>query len=211
MSPGRGEGDLPGDAAGAPVVERRLGLLVCDVRGFGALSASRPPRDVLAVLNRWFHLAHAAVVRRGGRVDAWLGDGFLARFGDDGSPGAGLAAARTGLDLVAEARAFDPEFRRAFGRPFEIRVGAHVGEALLGTLGAGEARRRTAFGEAVNLAFRVASAGAPPGTSFLVSEALAREAGDALRLGRRHDAVLRGASGAEAVHEVEGPRAAAGR
>lgn len=191
--------------------ERRLAILFCDVRSFTSFAEAQPAYDVVHVLNRWFRRAHAAVARHGGRIDAYLGDGILARFGEDGTPGAALAATRAGVDLVAEAKAFGTWFEAHFHRPFGIGVGVHVGEAILGTLGSGDGRRLTVVGDAVNLASRVESANRDAGTALLVTEDVRREAGEALTLGRRLDLPIKGKTGVHALYEVLAVRDTGGR
>jgi adenylate cyclase len=52
---------------------------------------------------------------------------------------------------------------------WEIGVGIHHGEAVIGTIG-GSVRRTTIIGDSVNLASRIESANKELGTNLLVSE-----------------------------------------
>jgi adenylate cyclase len=194
----------PGGEAGVGE-ERRLAILFCDVRDFTAFSESHAPYDVIHVLNRHFRRVHAAVEAEGGRIDNFMGDGVMALFGLDGASGRALRAIRAGLRIVGDAAALSPWFEAQFHRPFRVGVGVHVGEVVVGSVGAGDRRRVTAIGDAVNLAARVEAANRAAGTSLLVSDA-AREAAGAgrLRVGRRIDVELKGKSGIHALFEVEG-------
>ena len=193
---------LPGSEAGVGE-ERRLAILFCDVRDFTAFSESHAPYDVIHVLNRHFRRVHAAVEAHGGRIDNFMGDGVMALFGLDDAPGRALRAIRAGQRILDEAATLSPWFEAQFHRPFRVGIGVHVGDVVVGSVGAGERRRVTAIGDAVNLAARVESANRAAGTSFLVSDA-AREAagGDEVRYGRRVDVELKGKSGVHALWEV---------
>ncbi len=73
----------------------RAALLYADLRGFTALSESRPPAEVIAALNAWFDRIAGAVHAFGGEVLKFIGDGVLAIFPVTGDPRAACAAAIT--------------------------------------------------------------------------------------------------------------------
>jgi len=193
-------------AEGAPSgvgEERRLAVLFCDVRDFTSFSESHPPYDVVHVLNRHFRRVHAAVEAEGGRIDNFMGDGVMALFGLSGEPDAALRAVRAGSRVVAASGELSPWFEAQFHRPFRVGVGVHVGDVVVGVVGAGERRRVTAIGDTVNVAARVEAANRAAGTSFLVTEAALAAAGPSnVRTGRRIDVELRGTTGTHRLVEV---------
>ena len=185
--------------------ERRLAVLFCDVRDFTAFAESHPPYDVIHVLNRHFRRVHAAVEAEGGRIDNFMGDGVMALFGLDLAPDRSLRAIRAGLRIVEDARALSPWFEAQFHRAFRVGVGVHVGDVVVGAVGAGERRKITAIGDTVNLAARVEAANRTAGTSILVSDAALTAAGaDRIRVGRRIDVELKGKSGVHVLWEPTG-------
>jgi adenylate cyclase len=196
------QSDVPGSAG----VERRLGILFCDIRGFTAFSESVPAYDVIHVLNRWLASAEGVVRRSGGYVDNYLGDGLMALFGIDGGTAADIAgqAVRCGLELVAAAEAFSPYQEALFGRPFRIGVGVHLGEAVVGTVGTAERKRTTAIGDAVNFAARVESANKEAGTRMLVSGPVREALGPSLRVGRTLRVRVPGKTGEHELFEALG-------
>lgn len=184
--------------------ERRLAILFADVRDFTAFSAAQPPYDVVHLLNRFFHRAHAAVTRWGGTVDNYMGDGVMALFGADGAPDATGRAVRAGLDLVAASHALAGYVQAHFRKAFRVGVGIHTGRAVLGAVGSGERRRLTAIGEAVNLASRVEAANKPAGTELLLSADAYAEVAGRVRTSRCHVLPLKGTVGMHELHEVTG-------
>jgi adenylate cyclase len=184
--------------------ERHLAMLFCDVRDFTPFAEAHPPYDVVHVLNRHFRRAVQVVERHGGRVDVFLGDGLMALFGLDGRPDAAERAVRAGLDLVAGAAQFSSWFAAHFGRPFRIGVGVHVGDVVLGTVGAGERRRLTAIGDAVNTASRVEAATKEAGVAILATEAVRAAIAPRLRSRRQVTVPIRGKAGTHVLYEVVG-------
>ena len=77
------------DAAG----KRGLTVVVADLRAFSALSARQLPRELIGLLNRFFDEMGQAITAHEGRIDAFYGDGFMAVFGLEGTPGRGAQAA----------------------------------------------------------------------------------------------------------------------
>ena len=196
---------VPGAEAGVGE-ERRLAILFCDIRDFTAFSEAHAPYDVIHVLNRHFRRVHAAIEAHGGRIDNFMGDGVMALFGLDGAPERSLRAIRAGARILEDAATLSPWFEAQFHRPFRVGVGVHVGDVVVGSVGAGDRRKVTAIGDAVNLAARVEAANRAAGTSFLVSDAAREAAGpDQVRFGRRIDVELKGKSGVHALWEVELP------
>ncbi|HJR25369.1 MAG TPA: adenylate/guanylate cyclase domain-containing protein, partial [Acidimicrobiales bacterium] len=100
---GRHVGDSVARSAIAGGVElggelRDVGVLFVDVVGSTALAATRPPTEVVDLLNRFFAVAVDVVHRNAGIVNKFEGDAALAVFGAPGelddAAGATLAAAR---------------------------------------------------------------------------------------------------------------------
>jgi adenylate cyclase len=140
-------------------------VLFADMRGFTRRSLQVPPERSVDVLNRFLSLAVAAVEEKGGWVNKFLGDGFMALFGAPlPRPDHAERALEAARDLVRRLDVLNGELRRAGEEPVQVGVGIHTGPALIGCVGArivgpdgAERVRRelTAVGETVNLAHRI--------------------------------------------------------
>jgi len=127
---------------------RDVGVVFVDVIGSTTLAATRPPTEVVDVLNRFFAVVVDVVHRHGGFVNKFEGDAALAVFGApmalDDPAGAALAAAR---DL---ARRLDREVDE-----ITAGIGAAFGAAVAGNVGAELRYEYTVIGDPVNEAARL--------------------------------------------------------
>ena len=134
---------------------RQISILFSDIRGFTTLSETRPPQEIVALLNRYFSRQVAVVFRHGGTLDKFIGDCIMAFWGaplDDSRHAEHAVAAA--LEMQQVLLAFKKELGEA-GRDFEVGIGIHTGSAVVGFIGAEQKLDYTAIGDAVNLASRI--------------------------------------------------------
>lgn len=129
--------------------ERHVAVLFVDVVGSTRMVSSRPPMEVVELLNRFFAVIVEEVDRHSGLVNKFEGDAALAIFG---APGAltnpesnALAATR------AVARRLKIEVPEC-----PARIGVASGQVVAGNIGAKERFEYTVIGEPVNEAARLA-------------------------------------------------------
>lgn len=128
--------------------ERDIAVFFIDLVGSTELAASRPPTEVVDLLNRFFAVVVDEVDEHGGFINKFEGDAALAIFGapNDISDhcGSALAAARAiGRRLLAEV----PECSAA--------IGVAAGRAVAGNVGAKSRFEYTVIGDPVNEAARL--------------------------------------------------------
>jgi class 3 adenylate cyclase len=145
--------------------------MFCDLVGSTPLSSRYDPEDLREILGAYHRAVTERIVRYGGFVAKYMGDGVLVYFGypeaheDDAE-----RAVRSGLAVIeAVGRLSAPE-------PLNVRVGIANGLVVVGDLiGAGPAQERGVVGETPNLAARL-QALARPGT-LVVAESTRRQIG----------------------------------
>ncbi len=157
-------------------------IWLSDLRGFTSLADRLPPRELTALLNRYFDCQVPAIEARGGEVLKFMGDGLLAIFPTaDGGPArvcaAALAAAREARTkiLALEHRAAAEHTAQM---PFSLAL--HVGEVLYGNVGGGRRLDFTVIGPAINLAARLERLARDLGRSVVTSAAFAGICGERL-------------------------------
>lgn len=134
-------------------VRRRITVLFSDVRGFTAFSETREPEEVVEMLNRYLQAQAEVVTKYGGDIDKFVGDELMARFQ---GPDMEARAARCAVEMVAAVDALNRSL--ASGTAVHVGVGVHVGEMVLGAMGASDRMDFTVIGDAVNLAARLCGA-----------------------------------------------------
>jgi adenylate cyclase len=191
--------------AGQTGFEKEVLILFADIRGFTSLAEALLPYDVVHILNRYFYLMNEVIVRHGGHIDNYIGDGFLALF-DVGAKQqdilSGIRAALEMLDVVQKK--IKPYVRAFFGRDFRIGIGLHHGLVVAGSIGGLDNKRQTIIGDAVNFTSRIESSNKQLGTEFLISEDVYAVVQKRVKINRVQSITMPGKSEAHTLYEVVG-------
>jgi len=149
---------------------REVTVLFSDIRGFTSLSETRSPQEVVSLLNRYFGRQVEVIFRNGGTLDKFIGDAIMAVWGaplDDAQHAE--HAVRCALEMSQTLEAFKRELGEEAGALFDVGIGVHSGQAVVGLIGSEQRREYTAVGDTVNVASRIE--GLTKGVSrILVSE-----------------------------------------
>lgn len=129
--------------------ERHVAVVFVDVVGSTKLVTTRPPKEVVELLNRFFAVIVEEVDRHGGLVNKFEGDAALAIFG------APVALDAPENDALAATRQIAQRLRREVPE-CPARIGVAAGEVVAGNVGAKERFEYTVIGEPVNEAARLA-------------------------------------------------------
>jgi adenylate cyclase len=196
------EADAPHSAGN----EVSLAVLFSDIRQFTPFVETHLAYDVVHILNRYFHRMGEAVLRHGGYIDKYIGDGLMALFGMDGTDpvGACRQAAVAALAMIDELPHLNDYLSKQFGTTLDFGVGVHFGEVILADVGHPQKRQLTAIGDTVNVASRIESATRSCGARLLVSESLVSRLPGELMLGRSMRTPLKGKSDEQLLYEVLG-------
>ncbi|MGJ8557725.1 MAG: adenylate/guanylate cyclase domain-containing protein [Sulfitobacter geojensis] len=174
--------------------EKELALLFLDMRGFTARTTGQLPYDVVFLLNRFFDAIVPSINAQGGTVDKYLGDGFLAVFELHASDSSAHAALRA-IEGIAQALAnFNATLAREGQSPVAIGIGAHLGDVVLGEIGAAGQAPRTLIGDTVNTASRIEGVTKEFKVQAFVSAPLLAAAGHAVPQDQMQALDLRGLS-----------------
>ena len=184
--------------------EKLVAVLFADIRGFTAFSEQLFPYAVIHVLRMLFGHTSGVVGAFGGTITAYLGDGFMAVFGVDDPDTGPERAVRAGLAILDAADAMRPRLEDSYGRSFEMNVGVHHGEAVVGNIVGGDQPVLTAIGDTVNLASRIENANKEADTRMLVSADTLARVGERAVVGRHVTTSLAGKTGSYTLHEVLG-------
>lgn len=183
--------------------EQRLAILFLDMRGFTARTTGQLPYDVVFLLNRFFDAIVPSITGAGGTVDKYLGDGLLAVFEAPDARHSARAALRAATGVGAALDTFNRTLVAEGETPVKIGMGLHLGDLVLGEIGAAGHAPRTIIGDTVNTASRLEAATKALGVELLVSAPLLEAAGYAIREDALRSLELRGVSQAVSALPVE--------
>ncbi|MCV6584382.1 MAG: adenylate/guanylate cyclase domain-containing protein [Marinibacterium sp.] len=156
--------------------ERQLAILFLDMRGFTGRTTGQLPYDVVFLLNRFFDAIVPAITNAGGRVDKYMGDGLLAVFETADAESSARAALDAATGIGEALVRFNEDLAREGDAPVRLGIGLHLGDVVLGEIGAAGNAPRTIIGDSVNTASRLESHTKEMGVELLVSEPLLRAA-----------------------------------
>ena len=181
-------GRMAGERVIKGTIKRGTGLSIraivwsSDMRDFSSLSEQQDNRVVVDVLNGYFSVLADAVIRNGGDVLKFVGDGMLAVFPleEFSSPeGAALAAAKAAREAVEDLETLNQEmWQQAQWRTLQTGIGLHLGEVFFGNIGAAKRLDFTVTGEAVNIANRIEGLCRPLKRDILLSTPVAALLGE---------------------------------
>ena len=143
--------DIPQDLA----FEEQMTILFSDMRGFTELAEKFDPHDVYASINSSLSIQTGIVLKHGGSINKFLGDGLLACFSGD-------HRGEHALNCLLEMLEVLP-VRESQGKHLPCRVGfsLHDGKVLLGLVGDQTRRELTVIGDVVNTAARLCGIAQP--------------------------------------------------
>ena len=81
-----------------------------------------------------------------------------------------LRSVNTGLQMLEAMDEFKKYLKEAYDRIFDMRIGIHFGEVIVGSVGYGNDKKLTVIGDVVNIASRIESTNKDAGTRLLISE-----------------------------------------
>jgi class 3 adenylate cyclase/CHASE2 domain-containing sensor protein len=184
-------------------------ILFSDIRGFTTYSEKLSAREVVEMLNVYLQQACEAMLAEGGTIDKFIGDAIMVEFGAPVPlPDHARRAIRAALALRRTAEGFRPWMEKRFaGRglhEFNVGVGLHTGDAVIGNIGSKLRMEYTAIGDTVNTASRLESATKTVGCAILASAATVAAAGPGVRTGKTDLIHVKGRAQEVKVYEILG-------
>jgi len=186
---------------------RQISVLFSDIRNFTTFSEKLTARETVELLNTYLERACAVLLAEGATIDKFIGDAIMAEFG---APLAQPDHARRALRAAVALRAVAVEFRtwveqRFAGRDlpeFDIGIGVHSGEAVIGNIGSSVRMEYTAIGDTVNIASRLEGQTKETGAHILASRDTVSMFGGELKTGALHCLTVKGRTAPVEAFEI---------
>src|SRR5262249_51529280 len=113
-------------------------------------------------------------------------------------------AVQAGLEMLGAMQGLKAYLMTAYFKSFEIGIGIHCGDVVVGTIGVGSRKRVTAIGDVVNMASRIEAANKLTRTHLLISEETYKEVAVNVSVKQTVPVSLPGKSGRHTLYEVLG-------
>jgi len=128
-------------------------MLFSDIRNFTSISEQRTPGEMVNLLNQYFDRQVKTLFQYNATLDKFIGDAVMAFWGaplaHEEHP---IYAINAALDMIDNLETFKGEYGY---KEFDIGIGIHTGDAVVGMVGAQQRYDYTAIGDTVNLASRI--------------------------------------------------------
>lgn len=146
------QGETPQSLTGKA---REITVLFSDIRGFTTLSEKRSPEEIVNLLNAYFSLQVEIIFRHGGTLDKFIGDAIMAFWGaPQEDPRHAEHAVAAALEMEQALLRFKAGLGED-GKDFDVGIGIHTGQAVVGFIGSDARLDYTAIGDTVNLSSRI--------------------------------------------------------
>jgi adenylate cyclase len=148
-------------------------VMFSDLRGFTSSAEFMPADKVIHVLNHYLHEMSEAILKHGGTLLCYMGDGIYALFGapidQDDHADRALAAAR---EMLTERLPAFNQFMQEMdlGTGYFMGVGLNSGPVMTGNVGHERRMDYTAVGDVVNTASRIEGMTKETPYSVLIAE-----------------------------------------
>ncbi len=149
---------------------RPASVLFCDIRDFTPISERYSAVELVSFLNALFDRLSAAVLRKQGTIDKFIGDSVMAFWNAplpvEDHPARAVEAA---LEMRSAVARFNRKNRE--DPPVRIAIGVATGEVCVGNIGSADRFDYSVIGDTVNVAARLEAACREVGCDILISEA----------------------------------------
>jgi adenylate cyclase len=133
-----------------------LTIFFSDIRGFTSITEQYEVEKVVELLNSYLSLMVNIIFENQGTLDKFIGDAIVAFWGapvrlTDHHHKAVIAA----IQMKKKLQQFNLDKQKNNLPPFDIGIGIHTGEVILGNIGSSKKLDYTIIGDSVNLTSRI--------------------------------------------------------
>jgi class 3 adenylate cyclase len=183
--------------------ERKVTLLMSDLRGFSSLASTLPPRKTVQLLNQYLDRMTKVIDNHDGTIGDFLGDCIFTIFGAPlvGERDARHAAA-CALSMQLELEHINDTFEDEGLPRLQMGIGIHTGNVIAGNVGSAKRAKYGVVGPVVNLTSRLEECALSG--QVLISEATLKEVGEEAEVAKQRPVIVKGFEELVQVYELIG-------
>jgi adenylate cyclase len=137
-------------------------VLFSDIRNFTTITETRPPDQLVQILNEYFTEMAGIIFEHQGSLDKYIGDAIVAVFGSLITlENSAKNAVQAAVQMMKQLPALNEKWMREYGFSMDIGIGINTGEVFLGNIGSPERMEFTVIGDTVNVASRFSGLAQP--------------------------------------------------
>ncbi|WP_115702958.1 adenylate/guanylate cyclase domain-containing protein [Legionella sainthelensi] len=178
-------------------------ILFSDIKSFTTISESTSPQKLMTYLSDYFQSMTEAVIQHEGTLDKYIGDAVMALWN---APSKDVEhafhACETARVMLERLQILNQKHKNEGFPEFNIRIGIHTGEAIVGNVGSEDRLSYTALGDTVNLASRLESISKNYNTQIIVSHATFNHVSDKFLFRFLDEVAVRGKQESIAIYEL---------
>lgn len=178
-------------------------ILFSDIKNFTTISESTSPQKLMTYLSDYFQSMTEAVIQHEGTLDKYIGDAIMAIWN---APSKDVEhafhACETAKSMQKRLESLNKRHKNEGFPEFNIRIGIHTGEAIVGNVGSEDRLNYTALGDTVNLASRLESISKNYNTQIIVSHATFNQVSEKFHFRFLDEVTVRGKQESIAIYEL---------
>ena len=182
-------------------VQRRVTILMSDLRGFTAQSNRLSPDVLVALLNEYLGEMTEAIVDHDGLIVEFIGDAILVLFGATGNRGDDAhRAVRCAQEMHRRLEVLNTKLLAEGKTTMHMGIGVHTGEVIVGNIGSKHRVKFGVVGDTVNTTARIEAL--TVGGQTMVGASTRQEIGAAMPFSAPITTRVKGLSEPLVVHEL---------
>jgi adenylate cyclase len=176
-------------------------VLFSDIRDFTSITESRPPDQLVRLLNEYFTGMAEVIFANQGSLDKYIGDAIVAVFGSlIPLENPEMNAVKASIEMMQKLEELNRIWTERGDFPMYMGIGVNTGEVFLGNIGSQERMEFTVIGDTVNVASRFS--GLAKGGQILATKSALAGLDATVRIKELPPSPVKGKAELQEVYEV---------